>query len=623
MTIKDRYSVYSNDIMLDTLSAKYELSDHVQDIFQRILRSQLKDIGTWKVCVAQFASSNKDLGVDDKDYGWRCEYWGKLMRGACFAFRVSRDEELYSILCSTVNDMLLTADDLGRFSTYSLKKEFTGWDIWGRKYIMLGMIYFLDICRDEELRQRIISALTAHADYMISKLGREEDGKLNIAKCTRHWDGLNSCSILEPFMLLYNITGEKRYLDFAEYVVSFGGTAHTDLFNVMLKNETMLKDLPQRKAYEMMSCFEGLAEYVRVVDSDKYRTALKNFADRILSEEVSVIGCCGCDFESFNGAAEAQFDKSIKDRVMQETCVTVTWMKFCYQILRMFGDVRYADALERSMYNAFCGAFYTEEEANEQALKNGGIPLPVDSYSPIRIQTRKREIGGCKTITADGNVYGCCVAIAAAGFGISAFAAISPASDGAYISLYRNGSITLPICGSTVTFTIQTSYPRSGSIRIGIKADKAKKFKLRLRIPAYCEQARISLSGEAFDEGSGYFELFREWQNDEIELDFDMNIKAIYPADIVPTSDVDDCVCFTKGPIVLASDERICTDCTVYIPKSDKDHVDYIEIEPPIECEQAYKIYASSEAPSVLIDYASAGHGEGKSRCACFCEVRQ
>lgn len=621
--IKDRYSVYSSDVMLDMLSARYEFSDHIQDIFRRVVRTQLKDIGTWKICVAQFANSNKEFGVDDKDHGWRCEYWGKLMRGASFAFRVSRDEELYSILCDTVNDMLSTTDDLGRFSTCSLEKEFTGWDIWGRKYIMLGLIYFLDICREDEFRSRIVSALISHADYMISKLGREEDGKLCIAKCTRHWDGLNSCSILEPFMFLYNLTGEQRYLDFAEYVVSFGGTASTNLFDVMLKNETRIKDLPQRKAYEMMSCFEGLAEYVRVTGCEKYRTALKNFADRILTEEVSVIGCCGCDFESFDGTAESQFDLSIKDRVMQETCVTVTWMKFCYQILRMYGDVRYADALERSMYNAFCGAFYTEEEEREQTMKNGNIPLPVDSYSPLRVQTRKRETGGRKTIDESENIYGCCIAIAAAGFGISAFASIVPASDGAYINLYRSGSVTLNICGSDVRFDILGDYPMSGSIKIRVSAEKKAEYRLRFRIPSYCQGAKVRFYGDEFEPRQGYFEICREWQDDEIEFEFDMAVTAVYPKDIVSSTNVCDCVCFTKGPIVLATDERLCGDCRVYVPDDKEHNIDCILADVSIPCEQAYEVYASSGKSTVLIDYASAGHGQGKIRCACFSEIRK
>ena len=46
---------------------------------------------------------------------------------------------------------------------------------------------------------------------------------------------------------------------------------------------------------------------------------------------------------------------------MQETCVTVTWIKLCYQLLRITGDSVYADEIEKSVYNALYGAVNTEK----------------------------------------------------------------------------------------------------------------------------------------------------------------------------------------------------------------------------------------------------------------------
>jgi len=620
--MKDRYSVYSDDVMHEQLSAVYSFTDFTSLLEGYITRVQLKDREMWRLTVAQFRNSSPDFGVDDADKGWRCEYWGKLMRGACFIYRVTKDEELYSVLEETVLDMLSTQDNLGRFSTYSLEKEFNGWDIWGRKYIMLGMIYFLDVCKDASLKERIISALTRHADYMLSRLGREEDGKLNIAKCTSHWDGLNSCSILEPFIFLYNLTGEQRYLDFSEYIVSFGGTAGANLFDITFENATAIKDFPQRKAYEMMSCFEGLAEYVRIRDSEKYRKALKNFADRILSEEVSVIGCCGCDFECFDGTVESQFDKEKQNNVMQETCVTVTWMKFCWQILRMYGDVRYADALEVSLYNAFGGAILSPTEAPASA--NGGIPLPIDSYSPLRAQSRRRKMGGRKTITPNGTLYDCCVAIAAAGFGVASFASVVPSSGGAYINLYRSGSVKVNILGADVTFGFDTCYPKKNTIKINIGVEEPLTFGITLRIPSFSKKSEVRAGGEAYAPSSGYFEIRREWSSgDTIELTFDMPIRAIRPRDLVPDTDADDCICFARGPVILAADERLCDGCSVSLPEEDILLPEYGEATAPIPHHQAYTLFPGTKYSSLLIDYASAGHGEGAGRCACFCEVKK
>jgi hypothetical protein len=97
---------------------------------------------------------------------------------------------------------------------------------------------------------------------------------------------------------------------------------------------------------------------------------------------------------------------------MQETCVTVTWMKLCLQMLRLTGDLKYAHQIEISAYNAFIGAICTPDEMDEDA--NFGVPLPVISYSPLRRDRRSEKTGGKKKITPEGAVYGCCVAIAAA-----------------------------------------------------------------------------------------------------------------------------------------------------------------------------------------------------------------
>ena len=100
----------------------------------QLLRSDL-----WKRFVQQFKEDS------DSDAGWRCEYWGKMMRGACFVYSYSRNPKLYEVLTDTVKDLLSAQDDLGRISSYAVNHEFDGWDLWGRKYVLLGMQYYLEM----------------------------------------------------------------------------------------------------------------------------------------------------------------------------------------------------------------------------------------------------------------------------------------------------------------------------------------------------------------------------------------------------------------------------------------------------------------------------------------------
>ena len=67
------------------------------------------------------------------------------MRGACLVYEYTRDEQLYNVIKDAVEDMLTTADEDGRVSSYPRHDELTGWDLWCRKYVILSLEYFLDI----------------------------------------------------------------------------------------------------------------------------------------------------------------------------------------------------------------------------------------------------------------------------------------------------------------------------------------------------------------------------------------------------------------------------------------------------------------------------------------------
>ena len=193
------YAPHKNtDALFMLENGNRSFSGMLQKALDFITQKQLMDAPLWKLFVHQFEMGNSD----DHNVGWRCEYWGKMMRGACRVYQVTADDALFDLLTETVKDMLKTQDVYGRMTTYSKEKELDGWDLWGRKYILLGMMHFMEINKDDAFNQKILSALMKHADAIIDTVGCESEGKKEILKCTRHWNGLNSASILEPFMRL-------------------------------------------------------------------------------------------------------------------------------------------------------------------------------------------------------------------------------------------------------------------------------------------------------------------------------------------------------------------------------------------------------------------------------------
>ena len=262
----------------------YKYNGFMDNSIKFIEDFQLINPTLWRRFVQQFR--------EDADYeaGWRGEYWGKMMRGACFVYSYTRNKELYDILTQTVKDMLDSADENGRISSYAVNHEFDGWDMWSRKYVLLGMQYFLEICECPELAEKIVDSMRKQLDYIMTKIGRADEGKKPITSATRHWRGLNSSSILEPVVRLYTITGEQKYFDFASYIVSIGGADVENIFNLAYKNELYPYQYPVTKAYEMTSCFEGLLEFYRHTGDEKHLTAILNYANKILESDFTVIG---------------------------------------------------------------------------------------------------------------------------------------------------------------------------------------------------------------------------------------------------------------------------------------------------------------------------------------------
>ena len=72
-----------------------------------------------------------------------------------------------------------------------------------------------------------------------------------------HWNYIDGCMITS-LLALSEITGEKKYFDFATYIVDCGGTEIVNIFDLAYENKFYPYQYPVTKAYEMISCFEGL-----------------------------------------------------------------------------------------------------------------------------------------------------------------------------------------------------------------------------------------------------------------------------------------------------------------------------------------------------------------------------
>lgn len=613
---------------------KFKYNGVVDNTFKFVENGQLLNPQLWERFVQQFRD------YSDSDGGWRGEYWGKMMRGASLVYSYTQNTQLYNILKKSVEDMLESADKNGRISSYSTAHEFNSWDMWCRKYVLLGMQYFLDICDDNELKNRIIDSMKHQVDYIIEKIGNTE-GKKPITATSGFWRGLNSSSILEPIIRLYDLTKEEKYFTFAEYIVGCGGIDVDDIFELAYRNELFPYQYPVTKAYEMISCFEGLLEYYKITGNEKYRIAIINFANKILESDFTVIGCCGCTDELFDHSTVRQANTT-NSKIMQETCVTVTLMKFLSHVHLLTGDPKYIDALEISFYNAYLGSLNTENIINSsissrlQGIDSSKVffePLPFDSYSPLTSGIRGIEVAGFMLLS-DYHYYGCCACIGAAGVGIIPKIQCVKTDKGIALNMIINGimEVTSPK-GNSFLLKLDTDYPKNGKVIITVSSSESEQFQLLIRNPFWSENTIAFINGEKVEISEGYISIEKVWKNgDTIELEFDMRTKAIYPIPykeqvlmnrviwehnyMVLSYDKEDPIAhkhiaLRRGPIMLAQENRLgySVDDPISVAVNESGFVNaaHSDMEVPYPCIIKMDVPLTNGQNILLTDYSSAG----------------
>lgn len=555
-----------------------------------ITEKQLTDRALWKKCVDVFSS-----GIDNPDAGWRGEYWGKMMRGACLIYRTAPSEKLLDTLTEAVNGLLAKQEPDGRISTYRADAEFFGWDMWARKYVMTGLQHFYDICPDEALKEKIMTALIAHADYIVDKIG---DDKIPILTTGQFWGGVNSASILEPFVRLYKDTGDEKYLAFARYIISTGGCRDGDLIAAALAGKLPF-EFPEQKAYETMSFFEGLLAYYEVTGDKRMLEAVKKFTEGMLSSDVTVIGSCGCTHELFDNSHDRQTEHTGK--IMQETCVTVTLIRFLSRLFRVTKDKKLTDVIRLAALNALAGALNVngfDQFSNE--LKEYLPGLLFDSYSPLCDSKRGLGIGGFKKFE-DGSFFGCCACIASAGFALYPLMSVTEDEDGFRFNYLVPGEYSFTRNGGKVTFTVTDK-------KIAVSAQNAGEFTVRitngddtLRVKAFSGEKTIIIKDEGFIAMGG------EWtENDEIVLETE---------ELLTETVINGKSSFNLGGTVLAVDTA---KEPAYVPGSrirflrdENGALLYEKTDAPAGSALAV-LARTAEGKLLLTDYASAGQ-DGKS----------
>lgn len=484
---------------------------------------------------------------DETKGRWASEFWGKWIQGAVASYEYNHDPALLEKIKEGERKLIATQLDDGYIGDYDKEHQLHGWDVWGRKYTLLGLVKCYRLTGNKEALEAACKLL----DYTISQIG--PDSSTPIYK-TGYYRGMPPLSILEPVTYLYDETGKPAYLQFAKLIAeqmnSPEGPMLIDKADTPVSQRFVLKPGDSwwsfdngQKGYEMMSCYIGLLEMYRLTGNSQYLQVASTTWNHILREEINITGGA-CSLECWYGGHGKQTHPASHT---METCVTFTWMQFCERLLQITGDTKYVDQIERTMYNALMASM---KHDNSQIVK----------YVPLEGFRREGEH------QCDVHIN-CCNANAPRAFAmIPRVTYRVPNKDRIDINLYMPSQAILQIGKRTFTLTQQTGYPASNEVKITVTPDKTTQANIALRIPGWTPNAIVKVNGETMKGvASGeYYVINRQWNaGDEITLTMEM------PAHLVS---LNQSVAIERGPIVYARDSRFndgFVDEVVTIPNKD------------------------------------------------------
>jgi len=466
-------------------------------VYERITSKFALDY-IWKEAEEVFADKYDDEYAAGM---WRGEFWGKLILSAVRVCRMSGDASLKAEIRESAYRMLSYQTDEGVISTYRDGDDIfppasadavkdMGWDctynwnIWGQKYTLWAMLECAQLLDD----QCILNCCARMADHIIEQLDRlgvrlKDTG-------TALMVGMPPCSIMKPMLVLYRLTGKQSYLDFCLGVAKDWMREDNELPNLI--NNARSDVAPSKwydgwyaKAYEMMSCFDGLVELYRVTGDCVYFDAVKGIWELLTKYELNILGSVGyC--ERFLDAA-SQFDSAT------EVCDAIHWMRICHELFMLTGEAKYMEAFERAFLNAFLAGIYEDGKTGAFFVRGAGRHWTAEP----QVETKYQH---------------CCVNNAARTF-VNTAESLVTVCDGNY---YINSYVPTRVKFGDTSIRISSGYTDKGLVNVIVRGI-VPGTKLYFRIPEWSKTSSVKCGDSDYKTECG---KYAEVVSDSAEMHF-------------------------------------------------------------------------------------------------------
>lgn len=308
---------------------------------------------------------------------------------------------------------------------------------------------------------------------------------------------------------LYYKTKDVRYLDFSEWLLNQRGHGlgtwescdyHQDVLPV--KQQRSISGHAVRAMYQ----FTAMADVAAARNDREYMVALDSLWHDVTDRNMYLTG--GIGSSKANEGFTEDYDLPNKEAYC-ETCASVGMVLWNNRMNLLSGDAKYADVLERSMYN---GAL-------------AGISLSGDRFfyvNPLETDgTHHRKIW-YKTACCPSQISRFLPSIGNYIYATS--------DDRIWVNLYIGSRTKLNYRQAPIEIRQTTAYPFEGKIRFEVAAKKPFQSGISFRIPAWCDRFTLTCNGkpQKVKTEQGYATLQRKWHDgDVVELELDMKVKVV------------------------------------------------------------------------------------------------
>jgi len=338
---------------------------------------------------------------------------------------------------------------------------------------------------------------------------------------------------------LYRETRQSRYLELAEFFLDQRG--HDLLGAGRAGNASYYQDhVPVRQATTVAGHAVRQLYLVAGVTDVYMETGERALLDAVTRQwqdmtrgKLYVTGALGSRYE---GEAFGEPYELPNDRGYCETCAAIASIMWNWRMLLATGEARFADLIERTLYNGFLSGVSLDGRAFfyvNPLLSRGGIERK-EWYTCACCPPNVMRL-----LASLGHYFATCD------------------RDGLQVHQYSPATIHTELePGRSVAVRMETDYPWQGQVALTVEHTDAQPWRLDLRLPGWCESAALQVNGQALEipAGADYATIERPWQTgDTIELEFTMPPRLV---EAHPRSDATrGSVAIERGPLVYCLEQ--------------------------------------------------------------------